>query len=180
MASPDQELQRWFDGLASSIQDELAETIREEADGLAEAIQARVRQRSGKLRVSVKVRKRKSDLDLEVVAGGDDTTKDVAAWGGEEYDYALAVEYGTTRMPAYPFFWNTVRERMPEIRQRIEGKVYEVVGHHSGSLLGNLFTAASFGRILAPAAADAFVPAPLALAAPVIELNLVDGVWRQL
>jgi hypothetical protein len=175
MARPDDALQAWFDGLPGAIYDDLAQVIAEEADGLAVAMQERVRRKSGTLAGTIKVRRRSSELDLEVVAGGDETTKEVRSGSGEDYDYALAIEYGTSKMPAYPFFWNTVRERMDGIQQRIGERAGAAIGRHTGSAIGTAFTVASFGRILGGAFVD--VAKPPALAAPVLELNLVDGVW---
>lgn len=44
-----------------------------------------------------------SPLHLLITAGGEATTK--TSPSGWEYDYALAVEYGTSKMDAQPFFW---------------------------------------------------------------------------
>jgi hypothetical protein len=46
---------------------------------------------------------------------------------GVDYDYALAVEYGTTTRPAEPFFYNTARKLMPEIQENIEQAVSDVL-----------------------------------------------------
>jgi len=54
---------------------QIATAIGQEATRLADAIKSAAPVRTGKLRDSVKVRRRKTDLDLEVVAGGDTITK---------------------------------------------------------------------------------------------------------
>jgi len=50
----------------------------------------------------------KHPLQVRVMAGGELTTR---AIGGGSYDYANAVEFGTEKMHAQPFFWPTYRLR---------------------------------------------------------------------
>jgi HK97 gp10 family phage protein len=127
MAEPDDELQSWFSGLSFKLKRELATALKEQADELAAAIKAEAPVVSGTLRDSVKVRRRRNELELEVVAGGQSTSKEIRKGAGVDYDYALAVEYGTTARPAEPFFYNTARERMPEIQENIEQAVADVL-----------------------------------------------------
>lgn len=49
---------------------------------------------------------RSKDTVVRVVAGGRETTHEVA---GKPYDYARAVEFGTVAMSAHPFFFPTYR-----------------------------------------------------------------------
>src|SRR5690349_12486336 len=100
----DDEMSRYFDHLPFAVKRQLAEAIKVEADKLAEAIRAETPVDTGALRDSVQVRRRRGDLSLEVVAGGDLTTKEVREGSGVSYDYALAIEYGTNERPAEPFF----------------------------------------------------------------------------
>lgn len=123
---PDDEVQGWFDGLSYKLKRELAAKIKEQADDLASAIKEAAPVKTGALRDSVKVRRKRNDLDLEVTAGGDTTTKEVRKGGGD-YDYALATEYGTVNETAQPFFYNTARELMPDIQQNIEDAVADVL-----------------------------------------------------
>jgi HK97 gp10 family phage protein len=123
----DDEVQKYLGGLSFKLRRELATTIKAEADGLADAIRAEAPVLSGALRESVKVRRKRSELSLEVTAGGETTTKEIRKGSGEEYDYALAKEYGTVNNPAEPFFYNTARERMPEIQENIEQAVADVL-----------------------------------------------------
>jgi hypothetical protein len=62
-----------------------------------------------------------------VTAGGFDTTKQVRQGTGMAYDYALAVEFGTTKEAAEPFFFSTFREHEDDIRQAIEDAVDEAM-----------------------------------------------------
>ncbi|MET4721914.1 HK97 gp10 family phage protein [Bradyrhizobium japonicum] len=127
MAEPDDELQSWFSGLSFKLKRELAGKLKEQADELADAIKAEAPVVSGTLRDSVKVRRRRNELELEVVAGGETTSKEIRAGAGVDYDYALAIEYGTTERPAEPFFYTTARKLMPEIQENIEQAVADVL-----------------------------------------------------
>ena len=71
----DDEVQRYFGGLSFNFRRELATKIKEEADGLADAIKAEAPVLTGTLRDSVKVRRKRNELDLEITAGGDSTTR---------------------------------------------------------------------------------------------------------
>ncbi|QOG20464.1 HK97-gp10 family putative phage morphogenesis protein [Bradyrhizobium sp. SEMIA] len=127
MGAPDDQLQGWFSGLSYKAKRKLAATIKEQADGLASAIKDAAPVQTGKLRDSVQVRRRRNELDLEVTAGGDDTTKDVRTGSGVGYDYALATEFGTSKEEAQPFFYSTYRQMRDEIRQAIEDAVEEAI-----------------------------------------------------
>jgi HK97 gp10 family phage protein len=127
MSSPDDDLQDWFSGLSFKVKKRLARTIKDEADKLTSAIKAAAPVKSGALRDSVQVRRKKSDVDLEVTAGGDATTKEVRTGSGTAYDYANAVEFGTTNSEAEPFFYSTYREMAPDIRQNIEDAVTDAI-----------------------------------------------------
>lgn len=147
---PDDEVQSWLSGLSFKLKRELAGAIKDQADELADAIKAEAPVASGALRDSVKVKRRRGELDLEVIAGGEATTRyydrstgyerEVVIDGGGNkgiakkeggagvgYDYALANEFGRSGEPAQPFFYNTARARMPEIRENIEQAVADVL-----------------------------------------------------
>lgn len=154
MAKPDDEVQSWLTGLSFKAKRKLASAIKREADDLSAAIKAKApRGKTGNLAESVQVRRRRNDLDLEVTAGGDLTTRsyerstdysstvvigsgDTAGrskvskgqGSGVTYDYSRAVEFGTVNESAQPFFWPTYRERKDGIRQRISEAAAEAVG----------------------------------------------------
>ena len=112
--------------LPIKLKRQLATAIKVEADRLAEAIKAAAPVKTGALRDSVKVRRRRNDLDLEVTAGGDQTIHGTRGPHGAA-DYSLFVEYGTTQNPAQPFFYPTARSMEKEIRQNIENAIEEVL-----------------------------------------------------
>lgn len=127
MARPDDELQDWFSGLSFKVKKQLARDIRNEADRLAAAIKAAAPVASGALRDSVQVRRKKSDTELEVTAGGDTTTREIREGSGVSYDYARAVEFGTVDRPAQPFFFNTYRQMAPEIRRNLDDAIARAI-----------------------------------------------------
>jgi HK97 gp10 family phage protein len=101
--------------------------LKEQADELATAIKAEAPVKSGALRDSVKVRRRRKSSSSRSSPAARRRSRKSAAAAGVDYDYALAVEYGTVNAPAEPFFYNTARELMPEIRQNIEQAVADVL-----------------------------------------------------
>jgi HK97 gp10 family phage protein len=122
----DDAVQKYLGDLPFRVKRKLAETIKAEADRLADAIKSATPVKTGALRDSVKVRRKRNELDLEVTAGGDTTIHGTSGPGGSA-DYGLFVEYGTTRTEARPFFYNTARAMMPQIRQNIEDAVAEAL-----------------------------------------------------
>ena len=148
--SYDDEIDDWFANLSFKAKRGLATVIKEQADGLADAIKAAAPVKTGALRDSVKVRRRRNDLELEVTVGGDATTRNYdrstgyernvvidgrnnqgiakqADGAGVTYDYSLAVEFGTENMPAHPFVYNTYRARKDDIDQAIADAVEKAV-----------------------------------------------------
>lgn len=145
----DADLQRYFSDLPFKVKRRLATVIKAEADKLASAIRAKApRGETGNLAASVQVRRKKSETQLEVTAGGDLTTRvyerstdydsavivdgrdnsgkskvPVGKGAGVSYDYSRAKEFGTVNSPAEPFFFNTYREMAPDIRQAIDDAV---------------------------------------------------------
>jgi HK97 gp10 family phage protein len=127
MASPDDDLQRWLAGLSYKLKRELAGKIRAEAERLRSAIEDAAPKKDGVLAGTVKVRRKRNELDLEVTAGGDDTLVEVRKGSGEKFDRALFPEFGTVHQPATPYFFPTYRRMAPEIRQNIDDAVADVI-----------------------------------------------------
>ena len=121
-----QSFQRQIGQLPIKLKRQLATAIAVEAERLADAIKAAAPVDTGKLRDSVKVRRTKRDLTLEVTAGGDTTIHGTHGPGGEA-DYALFVEYGTRKKPAHPFFYSTARQMQGEIQANIAKAVEDVL-----------------------------------------------------
>lgn len=123
-----QELQDWLRGASFRMKRDLAGKIKAQADRLAGAIKAAAPVRTGRLRDSIKVRRTRNDLKFYVTGGGFDTSLDVRKGSGVEYDYARALEFGTSKMPAQPFFYPTARALADDIRSEIEQAVAEALG----------------------------------------------------
>lgn len=77
----------------------------------------------GDLRDSIRKEKGRTHLSVNVAAGGAKTTRAVRAGVKAFYDYALAQEFGTTEMPANPFFWPAYRIKRRAIRARISREI---------------------------------------------------------
>lgn len=147
----DEELQRYFKSVSFKMKRELVTVIKEQADELASAIKAEAPVKTGRLRDSVKVRRGRNTLELVVTAGGEETTtqfqrdtayvREVRVGRGEDttgiaraesgpgvtYDYSLAIEFGTSRQPAQPFFWRVYRQKRPEIERAIHDAVEKIL-----------------------------------------------------
>jgi len=85
-------------------------------DRMVKEMQAGVAVDRGSLRDSIR-KERVSGKTIMVRAGG--TPETMHARGSYTFDEALAVEYGTTKMPAQPFFWPVV----DRAREKIERDV---------------------------------------------------------
>jgi HK97 gp10 family phage protein len=126
MADDINSFNRQIGNLSIKMKRQLATAIKQEADRLADAIKAATPVDTGKLRDSVRVRRRRNDLDLEVTAGGDTTIHGTRGPHGQA-DYSLFVEYGTRKKPAQPFFYNTANAMQAEIRSNIQKAVQDVL-----------------------------------------------------
>jgi len=127
VGSPDDALQGWFKALPYKVKRDLAGRMREIAQGLADDIEDAAPELSGRLKRTVKVRRKRKELEFEVTAGGDETTKELRAGSGVTYDYALASEFGTAHQEAQPWFYSTYRAREADIREEIEDAVNDAI-----------------------------------------------------
>lgn len=79
------------------------------ADKMQAAMQSAVPRDEGKLAASIRQTESLPDLRITIAAGGPTTTRPVREGASATYDYALAQEFGTSKMPANPFFWPAYR-----------------------------------------------------------------------
>jgi HK97 gp10 family phage protein len=63
----------------------------------------------GNLQMSIRQQPGRHELAVEVRAGGEMTTREVRAGSGVDYDYSIAVEFGTSDTAEQPFFWPSYR-----------------------------------------------------------------------
>ncbi|WP_439374946.1 hypothetical protein [Bradyrhizobium sp. DASA03120] len=125
-------LDAYLQSLPDKITEQLLDVLREQAFRLSDAQREALRgleqsPESGALEASCTVAKGESELEYLVQAGGDMTTKEVREGSGVEYDYALAFEFGTSRQPARPFFFNTYNAMRDDMQQAIDDAVNEVL-----------------------------------------------------
>jgi HK97 gp10 family phage protein len=132
MSDDNQDLQRYLESLPDKLTAELADVIREQAELLSAAQKQALQSLektdpTGALEASCVVVPGASDLEVLVQAGGELTTKEVREGSGVEYDYALGFEFGTSRQPARPFFYNTYHARKDDIQDAIDQAASEVI-----------------------------------------------------
>lgn len=126
------DLDAYLQSLPDKITEHLSDVLREQAFRLSDAQREALRQleqspETGALEASCTVAAGAHDLEYFVEAGGDMTTKAVREGSGVEYDYALAFEFGTSRQPARPFFYNTYEAMRDDMQQAIDDAVSEVL-----------------------------------------------------
>lgn len=135
------ELQKYIAGLPAKLERQIAREFGTSVDEeLVEPIRrAAPRGKTGLLQTSVRKESGSDGLSWVVAAGGDLTRKAVGTRtyrrqiniGADEetqnvpkgnasvaYDYSLAMEFGTAKVPAQPFFWPTIRSRIGRLHQR--------------------------------------------------------------
>jgi HK97 gp10 family phage protein len=94
----------------------------DQARQLANFMQYNAPRESGALRDSIRVEQSsKSERRALVRAGGQKTTH-------HGYDYAFAVEFGTERQPAHPFFWTSYRIKRASISAAIKKAAIDAMG----------------------------------------------------
>ncbi len=99
---------------------------------LSEAIRQRAPADEGALRASVRVeRGRRGDRFL-VKAGGPKTTRPVRKGQSATYDYANAVEFGTKKKSAQPFFYPTWRAAKKQIRAGLNHEIRKAAAKFNG------------------------------------------------
>jgi len=110
----------WFKQIPMRLRRDFARDLKAIADQLASDIKSAAPVgETGKLQSSVRVRRGKDTLEYYIFAGGPDTTKEVRQGSGVFYDYALAIEFGTKKMEAQPFFYSTYQLKKEEVRNKI-------------------------------------------------------------
>jgi hypothetical protein len=101
----------------------------QEAEELAALIRHEVDTRSGRLASTVGVDGDRSSFRIVVRAGGKATT--TVSQDGRSYDYALSEEFGTTKRPASPFFFNTWKRNRAKFILGVRGRVARGLGRRS-------------------------------------------------
>jgi hypothetical protein len=126
------DLETYLASLPDKLTEHLSDVLREQAFRLSDAQRAALRSleqthETGALEASCTVAPGDNPLEYFVEAGGDMTTTTIREGSGEPYDYALGFEFGTSRQPARPFFFNTYEAMRDDIQQAIDDAVSEVL-----------------------------------------------------
>lgn len=127
------DFEEYLESLPDKLTEQLSAVVREQAERLSqaqrEALQALEQSpdETGHLEESCVVVPGSNDLEFIVQAGGALTTKEVREGSGQPYDYAEGFEFGTSRQPARPFFFNTYNAMRADMQKAIEDAVNEVL-----------------------------------------------------
>lgn len=107
-----------FSRMRDLVEKANAETLKENADDLADRIRRAAPKDEHDLESTVRVVPSRDGVSQRVVAGGRTTRKPVQDGQSPEFDYARAVEFGTEDMAAEPFFFTTYRKRKRAMRTK--------------------------------------------------------------
>lgn len=126
------DLDDYLNSLPDKLTEHLSDVLREQAFRLSDAQREALRvleqsPETGALEASCTVAAGAHDLEYFVEAGGDMTTKEVRDGSGQPYDYALGFEWGTSRQPARPFFYNTYEALRDDMQAEIDSAINEVL-----------------------------------------------------
>ena len=127
------ELDAYLAALPDQILGQLSNAIREQAELLSDAQRAALRsleqppEETGSLEASCVVVTGANPLEFIVQAGGETTTSDVRDGSGVPYDHALAFEFGNSRQPARPFFYNTYQAMRDDMQSAIDEAMQEAL-----------------------------------------------------
>jgi HK97 gp10 family phage protein len=133
MASPEDDLNAFFDSLSKKVKANVRAALEEQAEKLNEAQRQALRaqlqppEESGDLEGSIRYEDGANDLEVIVLAGGEDTEADLREGSGMPYDYSLAFEFGNSHQPARPFFYPPYREMRDDIQEAIADAVEDAL-----------------------------------------------------
>lgn len=125
-------LQRRLDRVPLEVRAAGATEALLQAQRLGQEIASKAPTDEGALRASVRVERGKRGDRFYVKAGGAKTTRPVREGQSATYDYANAVEFGTRKKPARPFFYPTYRANRKYIRHGIEHELRKAARKFNG------------------------------------------------
>jgi HK97 gp10 family phage protein len=120
------DLESYLKALPDRVKERVAQSLLEQAARLSlaqrQTLQSQEKSEpTGHLAQSCTVVPGRNELEVVVVAGGPLTTK--RSSNGTEYDHALAEEFGTSKEPARPFFYNTFHLMKREIIDNLKNDI---------------------------------------------------------
>jgi HK97 gp10 family phage protein len=108
--------------LKDEVHDLAVQELNTQADGLVSLMESVApRGETGNLEHSIRKIPGKSDTQVRILAGGQLTVRPGVS--SKAYDYSRADEFGTSNMPAKPFFWPTYRLRKKKIVAAMKRKI---------------------------------------------------------
>lgn len=110
---------KWWDNQVASMDDIIRKELTDQAELIAAEMRSKTDDVTGNLDRSIRVEQgvgKKGKPVVFIKAGGDLTTRN-------GYDYARAVEFGTVKQVAEPFFYSTVRARQKRVQQAVHSRI---------------------------------------------------------
>jgi HK97 gp10 family phage protein len=118
-----------FDAIPKAARESIRPSIEKGAEEMTTRMRYLAPHKTGALRSSIQY-EMTSPLSARVHAGGDKTTKtinDKRGIAAYEFDYSLAVEFGTKEAHAEPFFWPAYRTSKKRVRRRVDRAIGKAV-----------------------------------------------------
>lgn len=112
------------------IYDDAVAQLNAEADGLVNVMKAVVPVRTGALRDSIRKEPGKVPTRIRIVAGGASTTRAYTT-RTFSYDYSRAVEFGTEKAPAEPFFFPSYRLKKRSMQSAMKRRITKRIKQYS-------------------------------------------------
>jgi HK97 gp10 family phage protein len=126
MANDISRLRKKLNAIPLAVREAVVVSLQKSGDELVAAQKALAPVRTGALRDSIRAELRTEELKVIVTAGGPTTTKAARAGQGS-YDYSHAIEFGTSKEHAEPFFYPAYRLLKKRLRSRTKRAINKVI-----------------------------------------------------
>jgi HK97 gp10 family phage protein len=122
-------LQALVDSIAREVVDSVNDVLANEANKMVRDMRAAVPKKSGTLMSSIRAERitGNKSIGVRIVAGGPTTTKPIRHGSGVAFDYSRAIEFGTHRAGAHPFFFTTYRADKDAAKNNIKAGMKRAV-----------------------------------------------------
>jgi HK97 gp10 family phage protein len=118
--------------MQQQVYDDAITELNAQADALVGLMKQTVKHGpTGDLAASIRKQPGKVETIVRVMAGGATTTR--KGGGGKPYDYARAVEFGTVKMTAEPFFFPSFRLMRKTMRSSMRRKISKTIKQYSAA-----------------------------------------------
>lgn len=129
-------LKRRLARIPASVKAAVRPALNQAADEMVRSARVMVPKGDTKaLSQSIRKEDGRDELQILVKAGGPTTTKPVRSGASATYDYAAAMEFGTRKVAAQPYFWPAYRLNKKRMSSRIRRAITKAVkeGFENGS-----------------------------------------------